>query len=92
MHIPAFHDSKERNWTHPTIISYGLYLYSSSRSFRLAVRCLSAVITSTHVAVSKWVLKYSRLADRFRIDKHPVKRIFVDETLIKIDGQITHCG
>jgi hypothetical protein len=26
------------------------------------------------------------LADRFRIDKHKIKQIFVDETLVKIDG------
>jgi hypothetical protein len=26
------------------------------------------------------------LADRFRIDKHKIRQIFVDETLVKIDG------
>jgi putative transposase len=31
--------------------------------------------------------KYSSLADRFRIDRRLVKRIFVDETLLRIDGQ-----
>ncbi len=78
----------KRNRTHPAIISYGLYLYFSSRSFRLAARCLSTTaIARTHVAIWKWVQKYSGLADRFRIDKHSVKRIFVDETLIKIEGQ-----
>jgi putative transposase len=79
----------KRNRTHPAIISYGLYLYFSSRSFRLAVKCLStaAAIARTHVAIWKWIQKYSSLADRFRIDKHSVKRIFVDETLIKIEGQ-----
>lgn len=30
---------------------------------------------------------YSILADRFRIDMHSVKEIFVDETLLKTDGQ-----
>jgi putative transposase len=78
----------KRNRTHPAIISYGLYLYFSSRSFRLASKCLSTTaIARTHVAIWKWVQKYSGLADRFRIDKHSVKRIFVDETLIKIEGQ-----
>jgi hypothetical protein len=63
---------------HPAIISYGLYLYFSSRSLRLAARCLSnAAITRTHVVIWKWVQKYSGLADRFRMDKHSVKRIFV---------------
>ena len=78
----------ERTRTHPAIIRYGLYLYFSSRSFRLAAKCLSAVmIERTHVAIWKWVQKYSSLADRFRIDRRSVKRIFVDETLLRIDGQ-----
>jgi transposase-like protein len=80
----------KRNRTHPAIISYGLYLYFSSRSFRLAAKCLStAAIARTHVAIWKWVQKYSSLVDRFRIDKHSVKRLlFVDdEALIKIEGQ-----
>jgi transposase-like protein len=79
----------KRNRIHPAIISYGLYLYFSSRSFRLAAKCLSTTaIARTHVAIWKWVQKYSDRADRFRIYKHySVKRIlFVDETLIKIEG------
>jgi hypothetical protein len=32
--------------------------------------------------------KYSSLTDRFEIDdRHAVKEIFVDETLLQIDGQ-----
>jgi transposase-like protein len=83
-HVLVLHCSMKRNRTHPAIISYGLYLYFSSRSFRLAARCLStAAIARTHVAIWKWVQKYSSLEDRFRIDKHySVKRIFVDETLL----------
>jgi putative transposase len=77
-----------RNRTDQAIISYGLYLYFSSRSFRLAARCLSSVIKRTHVAIWKWVQKYSKLAaaDSFRIKRHAVKKIFVDETLLKVDG------
>ena len=76
-----------RNRTDQAIISYGLYLYFSSRSFRLAARCLSSVIKRTHVAIWKWVQRYSKLAaDRFRIKRHAVKKIFVDETLLKVDG------
>ena len=79
----------ERTRTHPAIVRYGIYLYFSSRSFRLAAKCLSAavMIERTHVAIWKWVQKHSSLADRFRIDRRLVKRIFVDETLLKIDGQ-----
>jgi putative transposase len=69
------------------MIRYGLYLYFSSRSFRLAARCMSSVTRRSHVSIWKWVQKYSSLADRFRTNRHLVKRIFVDETLLKIDGQ-----
>ena len=78
----------KRTRTRPAVIAYGLYLYFSSRSFRLAAKCLSAVmIERTHVAIWKWVQKYSDYADRFRTDKCLVKEIFVDETLLQIDGQ-----
>src|SRR5919108_5733427 len=80
----------ERTRTHPAIVRYGIYLYFSSRSFRLAAKCLSAaavMMERTHVAIWKWVQKHSSLADRFKIDRRLVKRIFVDETLLRIDGQ-----
>jgi transposase-like protein len=78
-----------RNRTDPAIVRYGLYLYVSFRSFRLAAKCLSSsVIKRTHVSIWKYVQKYSELAaDRFRINKHAVKKIFVDETMLKIYGQ-----
>jgi transposase-like protein len=84
----------KRNRTHPAIVRYGIYLYFSSRSFRLAARCLSSssssssVIRRSHVCIWKWVQKYSDLADSFGTDdRHVVKEIFVDETLLQIDGQ-----
>ncbi|MDQ3903601.1 MAG: hypothetical protein M3247_08180 [Thermoproteota archaeon] len=52
----------------------------------MAARCLSTVIRS-HTSIWKWVQRYSKLADRFRKDRPRVKQIFVDETLLKIDGQ-----
>lgn len=75
-----------RTRTHPAIVGYGIYLYFSSRSFRLAAKCLSSVIERTHVSIWKWVQRYSDRADRFRTDKRLVKEIFVDETLLQIDG------
>ncbi len=73
--------------THPAIISYGLYLYFSSRSFRLAAKCLETIIRRSHVAIWKWVQKYSDRADKFITDRSMIKEIFVDETLLRIDGQ-----
>jgi putative transposase len=77
----------ERNRTHPAVISYGLYLYFNSRSYRCASKCLDLIIKRTHVSIWKWVQKYANYADRFKVNKHLVKEIFVDETLIQIDGQ-----
>jgi putative transposase len=76
-----------RTRTHPTIVRYAIYLYFSSRSFRLAARCLSSIIKRSHVSIWKWVQKYSGLADRLSANKRAVKEIFVDETLLQIDGQ-----
>ena len=76
-----------RTRTNPAVIRYGLYLYYSSRSFRLAARCLSSsFVRRSHVAIWKWVQKYAYCAARFRTDRRLVKVIFVDETLIQIDG------
>jgi putative transposase len=77
----------ECNRTSPAIISYGLYLYFSSRSLRLAAKCLESIITRSHVAIWKWVQKYSDCADRFVTARHIVREIFVDATLLKINGQ-----
>ena len=76
-----------RTRTHPSIVSYGMYLYYSSRSFRLAAKCLSSFMAKrSHVAIWKWVQRYAFLADRFRIDRRKIRQVFVDETLVKIDG------
>src|SRR5215472_7284613 len=72
--------------THPAIIGYSLHLYYSSRSFRLAAKCLESLVKRSHVAIWKWVQRYAFLADRFGTDRRKVRQIFVDETLVKIDG------
>jgi transposase-like protein len=73
--------------TNPSIIAYALYLYFNSRSYRFAGKSLEPIIKRTHVSIWKWVQKYSILADRFVIGKRKVQKIFVDETLLKINGQ-----
>jgi putative transposase len=74
--------------THPAIVRYGLYLYFGSRSFRLAARCLESIVKRSHVAIWKWVQRYSELAyNRFKTDRRLVKVIFVDETLLQIEGK-----
>jgi transposase-like protein len=34
-----------------------------------------------------WVQKYSRITEKFVIGTQTVKKIFIDETLLKINGQ-----
>jgi len=53
----------------------------------LAAKCLESVIKRSHVSIWKWVQKYSDCADRFKTDKRLVREIFVDETLLQIDGK-----
>jgi putative transposase len=69
------------------MVRYALYLYFSSRSLRLASRCLSPVTKRSHVAIWKWVQKYAHCADRFRTDRRAFREIFVDETPLQIAGQ-----
>lgn len=76
-----------RTRTDPAVISYALYLYFSCLSFRLAAKCLESIVKRSHVAIWNGVQKNSFIADRFQINKRIVKEIFVDESLIKIDGQ-----
>ena len=39
------------------------------------------------MSIWKWVQKYSDYADRYITDRHVVNVIFVDETLLQIDGK-----
>jgi putative transposase len=80
-------DILKRVRTDPAIVAYGLYLYFNSRSYRLASKSLEPLKKRTHVAIWKWVQKYSRITEKFVIGRRKVKKIFVDETLLKINGQ-----
>jgi transposase-like protein len=73
--------------TNPAVIAYGLYLYFSSRSYRFASQSLEPIIKRTYVSIWKWVQKYSKLADRFNVNRYLVKEILVDETMLKVNGQ-----
>jgi hypothetical protein len=64
-----------RATTHPSIVRYSLYIYDSSRIFRLAAKCLS----SPHVAIWNWFRDYPfSAADRFRIDKYKIDKTQID--------------
>jgi putative transposase len=80
--------NRRRTRTHPAIVRYAIYLYFSSRSFRLAANCLESITKRNHVSIWKWVQKYANYTDRFGTDRRRVKEIFVDETLLlQVDGQ-----
>jgi putative transposase len=80
-------DILKRIRTDPAIVAYSPYLCFNSRSYRLASKSLEPLKKRTYVAIWKWVQKYSRMTDRFVIGRRKVKKIFVDETLLKINGQ-----
>ncbi|MFP3296970.1 MAG: DDE-type integrase/transposase/recombinase [Vulcanisaeta sp.] len=55
-------------------------------SLRRASHVLEPIIKSSHVAIWKWIQKYSFVFD-FDVDKHDVNSIFVDETEINVGGK-----
>jgi len=73
--------------THQAIVAYGLYLYFNSRSYRCVSRSLEHIVKRSHVSIWKWMQKHADVVDRFWVNKNQVKMIFVDETLIQIDGK-----
>src|SRR5436309_14865261 len=79
-------DILKRIRTDPAIFAYGLYLYFNYRSYRFASKSLEPIVKRTHVSIWKWLQRYSELADKFVIGKQRIE-IFVDETLVKINGQ-----
>ena len=80
-------DIVKRIRTNPAIVAYGLYLYFNSRSYRFASKSLEPITKRTHVSIWKWVQKYASLTDRFVIGGRRIKDVFVDEPLLKINGE-----
>ena len=54
---------------------------------RRVYHVLEPIIKRSHVAIWKWIQKYSFVLDSFDVDKHDVNSIFVDETEINIGGK-----
>ena len=69
--------------TNPAIVAYGLYLYLNSRSYRFAGRGLE--LQENSCVNLEWVL--TSLTDRFVIGGRRIKDVFVDERLLKINGE-----
>src|SRR2546427_12533952 len=82
----------ERERTPVALMLYGVYLYYASRSLRLASRALERIMRRSHVSIWKWVQRFASISDRFSVDRREVRRIFVDETLITINGRSTGSG
>jgi hypothetical protein len=53
-------------------------------SFKYAPNVLEPIIKRSHVAIWKWIQKYSFVLDSFDVDKHDVNSIFIDETEINV--------
>ena len=76
--------TQTRKRTPIALILYALYLYFSSLSLRRASHVLEPIIKRSHVAIWKWIQKYSFVLDSFDVDKHDVESIFIDETEINV--------
>jgi len=70
------------------IALYTLYLYFSSLSLRRASHVLEPIIKRSHVAIWKWIQKYSFVLDSFDVDKHDVNSIFIDKTEISVRAKL----
>jgi transposase-like protein len=76
--------AQTRKRTPIALILYALYLYFSSLSLRRASHVLEPIIKRSHVAIWKWIQKYSFVLDSFDVDKHDVNSIFINETEINV--------
>ncbi|MFP3131248.1 MAG: hypothetical protein RXR51_06705 [Nitrososphaeria archaeon] len=57
-------------------------------SLRMASHVFELIIKRSHVAIWKWIQKYSFVFDSFDVDKHDVNSIFIDETEINFSGKL----
>ena len=80
--------TQTRKRTPIALILYALYLYFSSLSLRRASHVLEPIIKRSHVAIWKWIQKYSFVFDSFDVDKHDANPIFIDETEINFSGKL----
>jgi len=79
--------TQTRNRTPIALILY-IFNYFSSLSLRRASHVLEPIIKRSHVAIWKWIQKYSFVLDSFDVDKHDVNSIFIDETEINVRAKL----
>jgi len=74
-------DIVKRIRTNPAVIAYAiLYLYFNFRNYRSASKSLQAITKRSYVSIWEWIQKYSEYADKFKVDRHLIKEIFINET------------
>ena len=78
--------TQTRNRTPIALILY-IFNYFSSLSLRRASHVLEPIIKRSHVAIWKWIQKYSFVFD-FDFDKHDVNSIFIDKTEINVSRKL----
>ncbi len=76
-----------RERTSLPLILYGVYVYLCSNSLRRASRILEPLLERSHEAIRQWVQRLAPVCDRFDVDRRRVRRIFVDETMIRVRGR-----
>jgi len=76
-----------RERTSLPLMLYGVYVYLCSNSLRRASRILEPMVERSHEAIRQWVQRLAPVCDRFDVNGRKVRRIFVDETMIRISGR-----
>ena len=76
--------TQNRKRTPIALILYALYLYFSSLSLRRTSHVLEPIIKRSHVAIWKWIQKYSFVLDSFDVDNHDANPIFIVKTKINV--------
>ena len=75
----------ERERTPLGVMLYAVYMYFQGLSLRAVSACLDDLCPRSHVAVWKWVQRFSHLNDLFTVGR--VRCFFVDETWVKVGSQ-----
>jgi len=71
----------------PIALILYIFNYLSSLSLRRASHVLEPIINRSHVAIWKWIQKYSFVLGS-DVYKHDVNSIFIDETEINVGGKL----
>ena len=74
-----------RNRTPSEYIEYGLYLYFSGLSLRMASERLAFLVNRNHVSIWNWIQKYR--PQKVSIKRKRISEYVIDETQLKVGSE-----